>query len=476
MAESGPSHADQPTTRRRRTLAAVAGGLAIIVLVAVIVAVRLGGGSPVVSTTTDTPVPPAPNPAAMPVAGTMLWSTLTGRPAQLPRPVYWAVSLAGGTAVIAPGIGNLNSEAGDAADTVLGIDAQSGAARWQWRRVGWRLEAISASAADGVAATLWITNPANGRNDSGGNFSYALTVLDLRTGRLDWTAGGVGTGASGGRVVIVGSEVVALAADAASAFTASSGRPLWRRAAPTGCAWGVDTGTATGSEITLGDAAVFPYVCRNGSPDAGGIARLAPATGATIWQRPLPGRPLALAQAAGSVAVIDYDAASNDAVARAFDAATGEQRWNTAIFRTEQYAGMLAVDRTGGVYVLTAVGNSPSEVLVRVNGADGRVRWSAPLGPEYLALSVGVVGGQVVLGGVNSTGPDMPELRLFSAATGTLLARQSTPQMTVLQGRDNVRSDWDAALTLEPGLAVLSSSGNHDVLGAFSLPQLTGTP
>jgi len=213
-------------------------------------------------------------------------------------------------------------------------------------------------------------------------------------------------------------------------------------------------------------------MCDNGT---GGIARLMPTTGATIWQRGLPGRPLALTQAAGSVAVIDYNG-DVQAVARVFDVATGQPRLNTVLFQTQEYAGMLAVDRTGNVYVLTSVGQSPSEMLVCMDGADGRVRWSTPLGEEYLALSVGVVGGQVVLGGVDrSTFQQTPELRLLSAATGTLLAQQRTPQVTVPVGEDRVRSDWDSVLTLEPGLAVLSASRHHDVLGALSLPQLTGT-
>jgi outer membrane protein assembly factor BamB len=276
--------------------------------------------------------------------------------------------------------------------------------------------------------------------------------------------------------VIVGPEVVALADQTASAFAASSGRPLWRRAAPAGCGWGVHTSGAAGSEIALGDAAVFPYVCDNGASVTGGIARLVPATGATIWRRRLPGGPVALTQAAGSVAVIDYDGGSDGAMAQVLDAATGRLRWNTVVFTTQEYAGMLAVDRVGNVYVLASVGQSPSEMLVRVDGANGRVRWSAPLGQGYLALSVGVVGGQVVLGGVDtSTDLQTPELRLFRAATGTLLARQSTPQVTVPAGQNSVRSDWDSALALEPGLAVLGTSSDHDVLGTFSLPQLTGT-
>jgi hypothetical protein len=357
---------------------------------------------------------------------------------------------------------------------VLGVNAQTGAVRWQWRHKGWRLEAIAASAADNVAAALWITNPANGSNENGAGFDYALTVLDLRTGRLDWTADRVGTGASSGQVVIVGAEVVALADDTVSAFTSSSRQPLWQRAAPAGCHWGVGTLVETGNDITLGDAAVIPFVCGDGIHDLGGISRLAPATGATIWQQTVPGSPLALAQAAGSVAVID---SSHDGVsAQVFDAATGRQRWNAAMMATEQYAGMLTVDRAGNVYVLTQGDHGSSETLVRVDGADGKVRWSTPLGQEYTALSVGVVGGQVVLGGTDaSTGLEMTELQLFSAATGTRQARQSTPQVTVLQGQNRVESDWDLALTLEPGLAVLSTNSDHDVLGAVSLPQLIGS-
>jgi outer membrane protein assembly factor BamB len=301
--------------------------------------------------------------------------------------------------------------------------------------------------------------------------SYALTVLDLRTGRLDWMGGVVGSGASRGQVVIVGPEVVALADDTASAFAASGGRPLWRHAAPAGCDWGVVSVGATSSEITLGDATVFPYECGGADSDPGGIARLAPATGATIWQRRLPSAPLLLAQAAGSVAVIHSTGLSNGAVAQVFDVATGRMRFSTTIFATEEYTGMLAVDRTGNVYALAA-GPAESETLVCVDGADSRVLWSVPLGHEYLALSVGVVGGQVVLGGLD-TSPllqQTPELRLFSAATGTQLAQHSTAQFTY-----SVMSGWDSAFALEPGLAVVGVSRDQDVLGAVSLPQLTGT-
>jgi len=466
---AGDHPGQPPVARRRRTIAAVVGGAAVIVLVVVIVAVLAGGSSPVVSTTTDTPAPPAPNPAAMPAAGTELWNTDTGPLARLSGeavlpPTGWVVSLAGGTAVMAPGIGYWDSDEGNAADTVLGVNARTGAVRWRWQRNGWRLEAIAASAANGVAATLWITNPATLGN------SYALTMLDLRTGRLDWMRSVVGSGASSGQVVIVGPEVVALADDAASAFAASGGRPLWRHAAPAGCDWGVDSVGAASSEITLGDAAVFPYGCGGADSGLGGIARLAPATGATIWQRRLPSAPQALAQAAGSVAVIRSTGLSDDAVAQVFDVATGRTRFSTTMFATQEYTGMLAVDRAGNVYVLAA-GPADSEMLVCVDGGDSRVLWSVPLGQEYLALSVGVVGGQVVVGGLDTSLPQgTPELRLFSAATGTQLAQHSTPQFTY-----GVMSGWDSAFALEPGLVVVGDSTNQEVRGAVSLPQLTGT-
>jgi hypothetical protein len=65
-------------------------------------------------------------------------------------------------------------------------------------------------------------------------------------------------------------------------------------------------------------------------------------------------------------------------------------------------------------------------------------------------------------------------LRLFSAATGRLLAQQRIPQVTVGTGLFTDHSRWDTAIALEPGLAVMSSFVGHDWLGAVSLPQLTG--
>lgn len=428
------------------------------------------------------PPPAPPNLASrLPAApATALWSTLKGPLARLRPAEWWATSLAGDTLVAAPG-GALSTELlnhDDTPDTVLGLDVRTGAQRWIDEHKGWRLETVTASAPDGIAAVLWVTDPTTVFNETR-VFTYALSVLDLRTGKVRWTRQAIGRGRDGGRVVVVDHEVVALAGSRASAFT-PSGRLLWRDLPPAGCGWRIDDLGVTGGEITLASAAVLPYACDDSGVVAG-IARLSPATGATIWERGLPGAEFptigALVQAGPTVAVEGYGLPSEGPRVQAFDTRTGRLRWLQTTFDTESSAALLAVDGRGNVYLPTSE-QAPDIVLVSRAG-DGALRWRMPLPRGYNLRTVGVLGGQLVLGGVviYQTGRETTMLRFMNPATGRTVGSQTERPVTLFYPSCgcSLGSQWTSAVALAPGLVVMNDrEGGNGQLAAFAVPQLTG--
>lgn len=226
--------------------------------------------------------------------------------------------------------------------------------------------------ADPKIADIAVTVPAAASNDAwpqaGGTPDHALGHLSLGSSPNEAWRADVGSGSSGGRMllgqpVVAGGRVFAMDAEArVSAFDERTGASLWR----TDTRPEKERGGAMGGGVAFGDGKLFA------STGFGEVLALDPATGSIAWRKrvggPVRGAPTVLG---GRVMVLTLD---NQLVTLA--AEDGAPQWDhSGLLETAGLLGAASPAATGNLVVVPY----SSGELFGLRPENGRISWQESL-------------------------------------------------------------------------------------------------
>jgi outer membrane protein assembly factor BamB len=271
--------------------------------------------------------------------------------------------------------------------TLTGLDAATGAVRWQLRLPGSGLLGNLAPTADGGLAMM----------RAGGT----LQVVSLATGRVRWTrrtapssaltaAGGLVQLAAGGRV---------------TGYADMTGQPRW-----------TVTGVPQQPQSQLADGLVLVTSAVMGGAAPTAMTAIRPATGQVAWRFDPHAAVSLLAAGQPGLAVATY----NPYRLYLLNQATGRPRW-----QADTVAGLFGAPLITSAMVVVAEGRLDARITAR-DAATGTIRWTVPAGSSAIVAPIVTVGQFALVQGEGEPGQPAP-LRAYRLSDGALAWQASMP-------------------------------------------------
>jgi outer membrane protein assembly factor BamB len=311
--------------------------------------------------------------------------------------------------------------------TLTGLDAATGAVRWQLRLPGSGLLGNLAPTADGGLAMMRV----------GG----LLQVVSLATGRVRWTrrtAASPALTAAGG--------LVQLAADGrVTGYDDMTGQPRW-----------TITGVPQEPQSQLADGLVLVTSAVMGGTAPTAMTAIRPGTGQVAWRFDPHSAVTLLTAGQPGLAV----ATDNPYRLYLLNQATGRPIW-----QADTVAGLFGTPLLTSAMLVTAEGRLEARITAR-DVATGAIRWTTPETSTEIVAPIVTVGQLVLVQGEGEPGQPAP-LRAYRLSDGALAWQAGMPTF-VQDGAVPVPADHGfliQAADLSYACAAVGSAGTGDTPG-----------